>query len=481
MINIIYPEDGWILEKMAKELFTRIPDTRAVPFTTPGLYDANGLIDDDDVDLNYYINYALFTRKSKNTDAAWFTHPLSDGKFHELAKHVDLAICNCEKYRLELSEQGSNAVTIIPGISHSFRPKLTVGFIGRFSNYGERKGENLLKLVSDLNFVELRSTNGLITENDLPDFYNQLDCVLITSKVEGGPMCLLEGLAMGKPVICPPDVGLAGSFLDQIIPYQNGDFHSLRNVLTNLYKDKDSRYQSVSEYTWENWAEKHSLVFQALLRNHTFSDWATLFSDRKHEEIPTIPHVIDEYARQNQLTEINLHLGCGGNNIEGWINIDNFDYVEGDNSRSGSNYDIKMDIRHLDVSDNLVDKILLVHVLEHFVRWQAIENLEHYFNKLKPGGLLIIEQPDLDRCIAWYQKGKDAPHINTPVGPLNMGFTQLYGNQWDKLDYETHRYVWTKNEMQTVLNQIGYKVLQLNNEAKFHQPDRDMFVIAQKP
>jgi len=35
---------------------------------------------------------------------------------------------------------------------------------------------------------------------------------------------------------------------------------------------------------------------------------------------------INDYAEKNNLNAIKLNLGSGGRPIEGWINIDNFDY-----------------------------------------------------------------------------------------------------------------------------------------------------------
>lgn len=189
---------------------------------------------------------------------------------------------------------------------------------------------------------------------------------------------------------------------------------------------------------------------------------------------------INQFALEKQLDSINLNLGSGGRPIDGWINIDNFDYEKNDTSRSASIYDIKMDIRDLDVEDNSVDKILLVHVLEHFVRWETKKMVQQFQKKIKPGGLLIVEMPDLDKCIEWYLKGKNAPHINTPLGPMNMGKTQFYGNQWNELDYETHRYVWTMNEFCHLLMEEGFEIAQANHDAKFHKKDRDMFVVGRK-
>ena len=189
--------------------------------------------------------------------------------------------------------------------------------------------------------------------------------------------------------------------------------------------------------------------------------------------------VINQYAREHDLNELNLHLGCGGQYIEGWINIDNYEYENNDSSRGGCCSDLKMDIRQLDVANGSVDKILLVHVIEHFVRWQTVKMLQTFFRALKPGGILIMEHPDLDGCIAWYLSRKKS--IRTPLGDLNMGFTQFYGNQWDELDYETHRYVWTKSEMQQVLEEIGFEIIHLDNNACFHEAGRDMRVVARKP
>ena len=190
---------------------------------------------------------------------------------------------------------------------------------------------------------------------------------------------------------------------------------------------------------------------------------------------------INHYAAENKLEKIRLNLGCGGRPLKGWVNVDFFDYEGNDSSRSGSFYDVKMDITSLDVEDGTVHEILLVHVIEHFTRWTTLKMLSHYFEKLSAGGRIIVEMPDLDRCIKLYLQGKSAPHMNTPLGPMNMGRTQFYGNQWDCLDYETHRYVWTLTEFCAELEKSGFKIISATHDAQFHLKGRDMFVVAEKP
>jgi predicted SAM-dependent methyltransferase len=196
--------------------------------------------------------------------------------------------------------------------------------------------------------------------------------------------------------------------------------------------------------------------------------------------IETFVNSINQYAEQHGLNALNLNLGCGGRPLKDWINIDNYDYEKNDSSRSGSCYDIKMDIRNLDCENGSIDKILLVHVVEHFVRWETINLIKHYKEKLKQGGQLIVEMPDLHECIKIYLKGRSAPHMKTPIGNISIGRTQFYGNQWDELDYETHRYVWDIDEFTSVLVAEGFNILKADHDAIFHVKGRDMFVVAEK-
>jgi SAM-dependent methyltransferase len=180
--------------------------------------------------------------------------------------------------------------------------------------------------------------------------------------------------------------------------------------------------------------------------------------------------------------KLNLHLGCGSIRLPDYVNVDFFDDKGPDSSRGNKplQADILLDITRLDdhVEPDSVDRVLMVHVLEHFTRWTGVRLLASIHRALKPGGTLEMEHPDLDGCIAFYLQSPR--QMKTPIGALNIGFTQFYGNQWDELDYETHRYVWTKREMKQVAEGLGYSVLELNNQARYHVAGRDMRVVLTK-
>src|SRR5262249_33723671 len=90
----------------------------------------------------------------------------------------------------------------------------------------------------------------------------------IPATAEGGPMSLLEGLAMGKPVIAPDHVGMVPEFEpnEQILRYPVGDAAALARVVTACYHKKLEPRRLVKDRTWDRWAERHHQLFMRLLR-----------------------------------------------------------------------------------------------------------------------------------------------------------------------------------------------------------------------
>ena len=260
-IIIIYPKDSWILQRLGDEIIRRQPEIKGISHAAADIWHSGVL--DKPGQINYFINYAVMKRKTNGIDVGFFTHPEPDGEFYNQARLVDLAICQSAKYTRDLRERGIPVVHISPGVDTAYTPKLRMAVVGSLS-YGFRKGSDLLAVVEGLPYVDLVVTNGTYEQRDLPQLYHSVDYTLITSRYEGGPMCLLESLACGKKVICPMDVGYAAEFRDFIIPYRNGDINSLINLLTDLYHEKLEISRAVEKYTWDNWAAAHMYIFNHL-------------------------------------------------------------------------------------------------------------------------------------------------------------------------------------------------------------------------
>ncbi len=100
-----------------------------------------------------------------------------------------------------------------------------------------------------------------------------------------------------------------------------------------------------------------------------------------------------------------LNLGCNVWNITSedpkvkWINID-----------ADSNDDIKPDLQcraeELPFEDNSVDEIYAGHLLEHFDMNDGEKALKEWKRVLKPGGIITITVPDVEKGLKCLLKGE---------------------------------------------------------------------------
>jgi predicted SAM-dependent methyltransferase len=143
-----------------------------------------------------------------------------------------------------------------------------------------------------------------------------------------------------------------------------------------------------------------------------------------------------------------------------------------DRSRGGCVAEVFADMRILGLPDNSVDEIFTSHTIDHFTRWEAIDMLKDWQRMLKPGGRVVIETADFVRCILWL--------LHPSRTKRQAARNQFYGNQWDRLEYETHRYVWSARELVGVLRNVGFQRVSFSHATWTHYPGRDMHVEAFK-
>ncbi len=99
----------------------------------------------------------------------------------------------------------------------------------------------------------------------------------------------------------------------------------------------------------------------------------------------------------NPNTPLRLHLGCGENRLDGYVNIDFPPSEHTTQTYTAAN--IFADLTRLKFPSNSINEIRSHHVFEHFDRNIAIALLCSWFEGLKIGGTLVIETPDFDTSI----------------------------------------------------------------------------------
>lgn len=117
---------------------------------------------------------------------------------------------------------------------------------------------------------------------------------------------------------------------------------------------------------------------------------------------------------------LKLNLGCGEKILEGYENID-IRPLPGV---------IQADVRNLSYSENSIDEILAIDVLEHLSHHETVATLIHWMSLLKPGGKLYLQGPCLP-VIAGHGFSSNDPEV------LLTTIRLLYGNQ--NYPENTHR------------------------------------------
>ncbi len=156
---------------------------------------------------------------------------------------------------------------------------------------------------------------------------------------------------------------------------------------------------------------------------------------------------------------LRLHLGCGEQHLEGYLNID---YSPDNHTVMNIRADAHADILQLEFPPESVDEIRLHHVFEHFNRVTALALLLKWHTWLKVGGQLRIETPDIagsaraltSRKSSWKTKMAAVRH--------------LAGDQTDAWAY--HLDHWFPERFTRTLKQIGFKSIKTQTSSWPHEP-----------
>jgi len=272
-VQVVHSGNAWILRRLAGYLVDNLPYVHGAPWRPSAV---------SHFDITYYVNFQLYRRPKAplrrrllwreprtRLVGAFFPHREQDGEeaaeFDAIASRVNFCVAPSARYADYIREHcNPNAHLIHHGIPlDRFTPKLRLGFVGRRYATG-RKGDELLQAVSALPFVELVCTDGRLRDEEIPAFYQQIDYVLITSSIEGGPLCFQEGLLSGKPIIST-DVGMVSEFRDAEGVYIYRDKAELFRLLEQKLEERLRLRAHVQTFSVQHWVEAHDKLFRSVL------------------------------------------------------------------------------------------------------------------------------------------------------------------------------------------------------------------------
>lgn len=152
-----------------------------------------------------------------------------------------------------------------------------------------------------------------------------------------------------------------------------------------------------------------------------------------------------------------LHLGCGQNHLDGYVNID---FPPSEHTvQEKSVADEYHNILELNYKKRSVDEVRLHHTFEHFTRPVAYALLTSWSSWLKPGGIVHIEVPDFDRT---------ALNVLNPLTDQRergVGLRHIFGS--NEADWAVHYEGWSPKRLKGCLEHFGFEpVEQMKNSYK---------------
>ncbi len=111
--------------------------------------------------------------------------------------------------------------------------------------------------------------------------------------------------------------------------------------------------------------------------------------------------LINNYLQQNKIRK--LHLGCGFNLIDGWLNSDYQPYPTDT---------LRLDATQtFPIEDNQFDYIFSEHMIEHLEYAGGASMLKECFRVLRKDGTIRVSTPDLPFLIDLYRQDKSAQQL----------------------------------------------------------------------
>lgn len=153
---------------------------------------------------------------------------------------------------------------------------------------------------------------------------------------------------------------------------------------------------------------------------------------------------------------LRLNLGAGEYPLDGWENID----ITGPEP-------VDLSAHPWPFADGSADEILASHILEHFDRFEAVRFLDECQRILKPGGVLHIAVPDMDRFIDCLNSGDWGPIKDYHWRDLN---TFMGGDLSEIRPEMRHKYMWCWGSLESALRAGSWEAVRRDGPAAFDNP-----------
>jgi hypothetical protein len=181
------------------------------------------------------------------------------------------------------------------------------------------------------------------------------------------------------------------------------------------------------------------------------------FIDRRwHDRLPEgtgakqgYKAIIDKLKEEGQ--PIKFNMGCGQDKIPGYMGVDKHNPAA----------DIKLDLFDLDLPDSCADEVIASHVIEHLPMHRASEALSNWLRLLKPGGRLVMEQPDLEEMCRDFLSQDEKERFMTTVCIYGAAAEPGVEGTKENGALSPHLWGYTTKSLSDLTKAVGFKDVQV--------------------
>ena len=289
-INLVCDDDSWIFRKFSDKMYEILSNERIIVY--------QGKDTRSDVDINHHIPYAAY-RTYKN-DTLMITHIDSMDKVQAVRKQLEFAgmgICMSKDTMDKLTSYGidrGKLCYVNPAHDSIIKPhKYLIGITHkcRYPMDVRKRETALIDMLEgiDNNFfkffimgsgwdfiIESLKVKGFEVE-----YYSDFDYEIYVKKMQDidyylymgfdeGSMGFLDALTAGSGTIVTPQ----GYHLDVPceIDYPCNNIKEFYNAFKDLEQKRKKKIEAVSEWTWENYTQKHVMIWEYLLKRRPLGE-----------------------------------------------------------------------------------------------------------------------------------------------------------------------------------------------------------------
>jgi hypothetical protein len=179
----------------------------------------------------------------------------------------------------------------------------------------------------------------------------------------------------------------------------------------------------------------------------------------------------NQFKYSNQAEKgLKVHIGCGKDYKDGYLNIDSFPYAKAD---------VISNVMDIYFKPNSVSEFVMYHFIEHLNRFEAEKFLSNLYKSLLSNGLLIIECPDVIKVARLVLKNKNNLD-NLENGAL--GLRGFFGEPFENMEIgDYHKWGYSEYTLSKKLKTIGFSLVKIEKPISHGgRNNRDLRVVAIK-